>query len=99
MLTVDWAIGIHYIDIRHPSFCPFSTSAVEQNLRGTLLRADKPEAPGQPIIDEIYAQSSDITWSAPTNDGGAAITHSVVEHKKKGQTKWEVPVFHLRRCF
>ena len=51
---------------------------------------DKPEAPGQPQIEEMYAQSADLSWTAPANDGGAPITHYVVEYKKKGQAKWQV---------
>ena len=51
---------------------------------------DKPEAPGQPQIWKTDAHSADLSWSAPVKDGGAPITHYVVEYNRKGHAKWEV---------
>ena len=51
---------------------------------------DKPEAPGQPQIDQIYAQSADINWAPPPSDGGSPITNYVVEYRKVGDMKWQV---------
>ena len=55
-----------------------------------FLYLEIPSAPGKPIIDEIYAQSCDLTWSAPDSDGGAPIERYVVEKKEVNERKWQV---------
>ena len=40
---------------------------------------DKPGNPGRPALKDISKGSVTIEWEAPENDGGAEITHYVVE--------------------
>jgi len=40
---------------------------------------DKPGKPGRPALKDISKGSVTIEWEAPENDGGAEITHYVVE--------------------
>ena len=49
---------------------------------------DVPGQPGKPTVDEIRADSADLSWTAPTTDGGAPITNYVVEMRKPGDRKW-----------
>ena len=55
---------------------------------------EKPSAPEKPNIDEIYAQSCDLSWVAPSSDGGAAIERYVVEVKESSDRKWLSGDFH-----
>jgi len=40
---------------------------------------DKPGKPGSPALKDVSKGSVTIEWEAPENDGGAEITHYVVE--------------------
>jgi len=40
---------------------------------------DKPGKPGRPTLKDVSKGSVTIEWQAPENDGGAEITHYVVE--------------------
>lgn len=47
-----------------------------------------PGKPGQPEVDKLSETSADLSWSAPSTDGGSPITKYIVEMKKKGDMKW-----------
>ena len=49
---------------------------------------DKPGQPGQPQVSNLTAESCDLTWAPPEDDGGAPITHYIVEKRKVGDIKW-----------
>ena len=48
----------------------------------------KPSPPGQPEVQEITADSAQLSWAPPTNDGGSPVTGYYVEMKKVGDSKW-----------
>ena len=53
------------------------------------LPYDVPDKPGQPVVDEITAESVTLSWAAPESDGGSPITNYLVEMKVKGDRKWK----------
>lgn len=49
------------------------------------------ELPGKPGVPEyvsIMDGKIDLKWTAPEEDGGAAITNYVLEYREEGQLKW-----------
>ncbi|CAN8010311.1 unnamed protein product, partial [Ixodes pacificus] len=50
---------------------------------------DAPSAPGQPEATDWNRDHVDLKWTAPEKDGGAPISHYVIEKKEKGSPKWE----------
>lgn len=52
---------------------------------------DKPGPPRDLKISEITSESAYLTWKVPEDDGGAVISHYVVEKKDVAAEKW-VPV-------
>ena len=50
--------------------------------------SDTPDTPTGLLVD--YGQSSDVTltWLAPRNDGGSAVTEYLVERLESGTEKW-----------
>lgn len=40
-----------------------------------------PGKPGRPDIVELHADSADLNWKEPENDGGAAISNYVIEYR------------------
>ena len=51
---------------------------------------DVPDAPGKPKVNSTTATSANITWSAPTSDGGSPIKTYVIERKDNFSTRWTV---------
>ena len=51
---------------------------------------DVPGQPGQPAVDEITADSANLSWAAPDTDGGSPITNYIVEMRLVGDAKWKV---------
>ena len=49
---------------------------------------DPPEAPGQPIVEDIMPETADLAWAPPASDGGAPIENYVVEFRAVGEKKW-----------
>jgi len=50
---------------------------------------DAPGKPGTPVVSELTKSSATITWDAPNSDGGAPVTHYVVE-MKENTDRWKV---------
>ena len=49
---------------------------------------DKPGQPGMPQVADIKNDAVTLTWRAPTEDGGSAITGYVIEYRIEGGFKW-----------
>jgi titin len=49
---------------------------------------DPPGRPDAPIVDEITAEEATVSWKAPSDDGGASITHYVLEMKARTDVSW-----------
>ncbi|UYV65935.1 unc-22 [Cordylochernes scorpioides] len=57
-----------------------------------IVAKDPYEVPGSPDKVEIEDWSKDhvdLKWKAPLKDGGAPISHYIIEKKEKNATKWE----------
>ena len=53
-----------------------------------LSLADPPSAPEAPLVDEIFATTCRLQWSAPSSDGGSPLTHYILEKRLQGATRW-----------
>ena len=53
-----------------------------------LLFTDEPDPCGQPNIVDWGPDFADLTWAPPEWDGGAPITHYVIEMKEKNMNQW-----------
>ena len=53
-----------------------------------FVLSDTPDTPTGLLVD--YGQGSDVTltWLAPQNDGGSAVTEYLVERMESGTEKW-----------
>ncbi len=51
------------------------------------LFLDKPSKPGKPVVDDYDEKSVDLIWEAPASDGGAQITHYLIQKKYRGNDK------------
>uniref|UniRef100_A0A0K2U6Y3 Uncharacterized protein n=1 Tax=Lepeophtheirus salmonis TaxID=72036 RepID=A0A0K2U6Y3_LEPSM len=49
---------------------------------------DEPDPCGQPNVVDWSPEFAELTWAPPENDGGAPITHYVIEYKEKNMTDW-----------
>ncbi|KHJ84931.1 fibronectin type III domain protein [Oesophagostomum dentatum] len=49
----------------------------------------KPEPPGKPSVDEQKVDSLRLSWSAPSQDGGSAVTQYIVEMRTSASKKWK----------
>lgn len=52
---------------------------------------DKPTPPRNLVVSEVTSESAYLTWKAPEDNGGAVISHYVVEKKDVAAEQW-VPV-------
>merc|ERR1740128_606419 len=50
---------------------------------------DEPSQPGRPNILDWGPDHCDLSWSVPESDGGAPITHYVIELKEKSLGMWQ----------
>jgi subtilisin family serine protease len=48
-----------------------------------------PGAPGAPTLSNVTATSSTVSWTAPSTDGGSAITSYLVEYRAATATTWQ----------
>jgi len=49
---------------------------------------DVPDPCGQPLITDWGPDFGEMQWKAPESDGGAPITHYVIEMKEKNMNQW-----------
>lgn len=49
---------------------------------------NEPDKPGRPQVTDWDRHHVNLTWDAPSNDGGAPVTSYIIEKKEKGATKW-----------
>jgi len=52
------------------------------------LLIDKPGKTGEPKVKDVQKNSVELTWTAPTDDGGSPITTYVIEYCEEGLYKW-----------
>ncbi|KAL3252348.1 hypothetical protein MRX96_017667 [Rhipicephalus microplus] len=50
---------------------------------------DAPSAPGKPEATDWNKDHVDLKWTPPDKDGGAPISHYVIEKKEKNSPRWE----------
>lgn len=65
--------------------------SIKPNFSFSSLPTDKPTPPRDLVISEITGESAYLTWKAPEDNGGAVISHYVVEKKDVAAEQW-VPV-------
>ena len=53
-----------------------------------IISKDKPDAPGKPTVSDVNAESAFVSWTAPSDDGGAPITGYILEKKDSSSTYW-----------
>ena len=53
-----------------------------------LIFADEPDPCGQPKCIDWGPDFAELTWAPPEWDGGAPITHYVIEMKEKNMGQW-----------
>ena len=53
-----------------------------------LISIDEPSPCGQPNVVDWGKDFADLTWTPPESDGGAEITHYVIEMKEKNMGQW-----------
>jgi len=49
---------------------------------------DEPDPCGKPNIVDWSPNHADLTWDPPESDGGAPITHYIIEQKEKNMGQW-----------
>lgn len=70
----------------------FILSIVLNSERCYVMFVGQPEAPGGPVeVSEITEDSCVVSWKAPLEDGGSAVTHYLVEKqdKTKSDSEWQ----------
>jgi len=70
---------------------------VASAMSGTILPANADDAmvPGVPtrvVISNATRTSLDVSWSAPANNGGAAISDYVIQYRKVGTLSWKTHI-------
>ncbi|KAK5889759.1 hypothetical protein CesoFtcFv8_013347 [Champsocephalus esox] len=63
----------------------------KKSITVAVLVLNKPSPPRDLVISEITSESAYLTWKAPEDNGGAVISHYVVEKKDVASDQW-VPV-------
>lgn len=64
------------------------------------MLSDKPSKPGRPAVADYDEKSVDLEWSAPASDGGARITHYIIQKKlllgttAASESRWENCAWH-----
>jgi hypothetical protein len=57
-------------------------------LFSSITITDEPSPCGQPNVVDWGKDFADLTWTPPESDGGAEITHYVIEMKEKNMGQW-----------
>lgn len=61
--------------------------------------ADKPGPPGGPIeFKTVTAEKITLLWRPPPDDGGAKITHYIVEKRETSRVVWSMVAENLEEC-
>ena len=53
-----------------------------------FLHPDVPGIPGTPDVSDITATSLNLSWTAPSSDGGSPITNYIIEKKEQFASRW-----------
>ena len=54
----------------------------------TISSSDKPSPPSNLEVTEVGRDFISVTWEEPESDGGAPITHYVIEKRDASQLTW-----------
>lgn len=49
---------------------------------------DRPGPPGKIAVSNVTANSADLKWSLPKDNGGDEVTHYVVEKRETSRLAW-----------
>ena len=63
-------------------------------LHAPLSPPDKPSKPGKPRVTDHDEKSVELEWAAPETDGGAKITHYIVQKRSLKSDSWEKVAVH-----
>lgn len=64
-----------------------------------LSFTDKPGPPGGPIeFKTVTAEKITLLWRPPADDGGAKITHYIVEKRETSRVVWSIVSENLEEC-
>lgn len=64
-----------------------------------LSLTDKPGPPGGPIeFKTVTAEKITFLWRPPADDGGAKITHYIVEKRETSRVVWSMVSENLEEC-
>lgn len=67
--------------------------------RFVLSLTDKPGPPGGPIeFKTVTAEKITLLWQPPADDGGAKITHYIVEKRETSRVVWSMVSEDLEEC-
>lgn len=65
-----------------------------------VFTLDKPGPPGRTIqFKTITADKITFTWDPPVDEGGAKVTHYVVEKRETSRVAWSVISEELEECY
>lgn len=53
-----------------------------------MLSIDVPEAPAAPTTSEVAATSCDVSWTAPSGDGGSPVIGYFIERQSNVSPRW-----------
>ena len=59
-----------------------------QTVTINIYTSDEPGPCGKPDILDWSPNHAEISWAPPETDGGAPITHYIVEQKEKNMGQW-----------
>ena len=55
---------------------------------------DKPSKPGKPKVADYDEKSVELEWTAPETDGGAKISHYIIQKRSLKSDTWEKVAVH-----
>ena len=76
-----------------PSFMNNIHSLLCVSIPSTLCTTDKPTAPEDLEVSEVFAETCKLSWKPPADDGGGAIAGTWNDHLTCGTT-----IYQLNKC-
>lgn len=79
--------------------CESKCSKVLNNINISSLCLDKPGPPaGEIQFKKVTADNITIMWSPPADEGGAMVTHYIVEKRETSRVMWSIVSEKLVDC-